>query len=110
MNFTAQIRYATTGELVTTGTSDGKGLPKYEFEPNVAEVTVEVLSYIMREAYEKGIYSKGSVGEVRDMLSAMNAVIDEDSIYTLRIPKATSDTAKKEAEAFIRSMPDGAVY
>lgn len=93
-----------------TDTSDGKGSPSYEFEPGVAEVTVEVFTHIMREAYDLGIYRKGSIGEVRDMLNAMNAVIQEDSYYTMRVPKSTSDKAEKEAEAFIKSLPDGAVF
>lgn len=110
MDFTAQLRHATTGELVMTGTSDGKGLPRYEFEPSVDEVIAESLNYTLSDTYEKGLYSKGSIGEVRDMLHAMDAIVQEDSIYSLSIPKATSDKAQKEAEAFIKSLPDNAVF
>jgi len=110
MEYKAQLRYATTGELVLTGTSDGKGPPSYEFEPGVPEVAVEVFTHTMREAYDLGIYSKGSIGEVRDMLNAMNAVIQEHSYYVMRVPKSTSDKAENEAEAFIKSLPDGAVF
>lgn len=110
MDFTAQIRFATTGELVMTGTSDGKGSPSYEFEPGVAEITVEFFTYLLREAYDLGIYSKGSIGEVRDMLNAMNKAVKEDPYYVMRVPRSTSDKAEKEAEAFIKSLPDGAVF
>ena len=110
MEYKAQLRYATTGELVMTGTSDGKGMPRYKFEPSMDDVIVESLGYTLREAYEKGLYYKGSIGEVRDMLNAMYAVVQEDSIYSLRIPKATNNKAEKEAEAFIKSLPDGAVF
>ena len=110
MDYTAQLRYATTGELVLTGTSDGKGRPSYEFEPGVDDVVAESVGYTLRDTYELGIYGKGSPGEVRDMLFAMEAVVAEDSIYALRVPKATSDKAKKEAEAFLKSVPDGAVF
>ena len=110
MEYKAQLRYATTGELVMTGTSDGKGSLSYEFEPGVAEITVEFFTYILREAYDLGIYRKGSIGEVRDMLNAMNKVIQEHSYYSMRGPKSTTDKAEKEAEAFIKSLPDGAVF
>ena len=110
MEYKAQLRYATTGELVMTGTSDGKGWPRYEFEPGLAEVIVESLGYMLRDANESGLYSKGSIGEVRDMLFAMSAVVEEYSIYSLRTPKATSDKAQQEAESFIASLPEGAVF
>jgi hypothetical protein len=110
MDFTAQLRHRTTGELIMTGTSDGKGAPSYEFEPGVDEVIAESLGYTLSDAYERGLYGKGSIGEVRDMLNAMDAVVQEDSYYSLRIPKATSDKAEKEAEAFIKSLPEGAVF
>ena len=87
-----------------TGISDGEGLPSYECEPNVAEVTVEDLNYTMREAYEEGLYCKGSIGEVRAMLHAMDAVSQKDLFYSLRLPNATSDKAQKEAEAFVSSQ------
>lgn len=110
MKYTAQLRYATTGELVLTGTSDGKGRPSYEFEPGVEDVVAESIGYTLRDAYEVGIYAKGSPGEVRDMLHAMEAVVEEDSIYSLRVPKDTADKAKAETEAFLKSLPEGAVF
>ena len=110
MEYKAQLRYATMGELVMTGTSDGKSMPRYEFEPGVDEEIAESLGYTLSDAYERGLYNKGSIGEVRDMLNAMHAVVQEDSFYSLRIPKVTNDKAEKEAEAFIKSLPDGAVF
>jgi len=93
--------------LVVTGTSDGKGDPVYEFEPNYGDGGP--IRALLEEKYDDGLYGTGSVGQVRDMVWAMTAAAQELGLE-VNVPPRTSSKATKEANADQKKLPDGAVY
>ncbi len=110
MDYSAEIRYYSTKEVVMTGTSDGKGTPQYTFPDNADFDVEQMLLDTAAEAYERGLYGTGSPGQVRDMLHAMQAVVDDHSNYEMRVPRDTKAKAQKEAEKDLKDLPDGAVF
>ena len=111
MDFTAEIKFNSTGELVVTGTTDGKSAPTYSFALDV-DIEIEVaLLDTMTEAFAFGLYGTGSPGEVRDMLFAMQAVLEaHDPLYKLVIPRDTQAQAEKEAKAQEKLLDQGIVF
>ena len=110
MDYSAEIRYFSTKELVMTGTSDGKSEPRYSFPDNADFDVEQMLLDTAAEAYGFGLYGTGSPGQVRDMLHAMQAVANEHSNYEMKIPRDTKAKAEKEAEKDLKDLPDGAVF
>jgi len=93
--------------VVVTGTSDGNGVPRYEFSDVYGDggPILEALG----EMYCQGLYGTGSVGQVRDMVFAMSRVAEKLG-YELVIPVATQAKVEKEAEFDLEQLPDGAVF
>lgn len=104
MTFTATI--SANGEIIVTGTSDGKGEPSYEFLFGNGGPIRDALD----EAYDEGLYGTGSAGQVRDMVYAMSRVADQFEGYELSVPAATNNKAEKEAEKDLKDLPEGAVF
>ncbi|WP_250395725.1 hypothetical protein [Synechococcus sp. MU1655] len=88
-----------------TGTSDGKGEPTYEF----AFRDGGPIRRMLEEVYDEGLYSTGSVGQVRDMVFAMSRVAEELG-YELEIPEATQAKVEIEAKHDLEQLPEGAVF
>ena len=80
--------------VVVTGTSNGNGLPRYEFSHGYGDggPILEALD----EMYCQGLYGTRSVGQVRDMVFAMNRVAEKLG-YELVIAVATQARVEKEA-------------
>jgi hypothetical protein len=110
MDYSAEIRYFSTKEVVMTGTSDGKSEPKYSFPDNADFDVEQMLLDTAAEAYRFGLYGTGSPGQVRDMLHAMQAVVNDHSNYEMRVPRDTEAKAEKEAKKDLKDLPDGAVF
>ena len=110
MDFSAEIKFVSTGELVLTGSSDGKSRPRYDFAPDVdLEIEIGLLD-LMEEAYETGLYGTGSPGEVRDMLHSMQAVVEAHSpLYKLVIPRGTQRQMDKELAAVTELLEEGII-
>jgi len=105
MDYTATIKDEQGREFVT-GTSDGKGMPKWDFYTGDGGPFRELLE----QAYEEGLYSTGSIGLVRDMVYAMTRLADELDGYELDVPAVTNKKTEDEARKEIDSLPDGAVF
>ena len=110
MDYSAEIRYFSTKELVMTGTSDGKSEPKYSFPDDTDYDVEQMLLDTAAEAYRVGLYGTGSPGQVRDMLHAMRSIVEDHINYELKIPRDTSAKAEKEAAKDLKDLPDGAVF
>ena len=67
------------------------------------DVEVHLLD-ILQESYDTGLYGTGSPGEVRDMVFAMEKVVQaHDPLYKLVIPRDTQAKIDKEASGTRRS-------
>ncbi len=66
---------------------------------------VKRLQKLWAEGY--GLYGTGYVGEVRDMLHALQVIAYADGLV-LEVPEPTRHKAKQEAEAAV--LPEGAVW
>lgn len=104
MKFTATI--SANDEVIVTGTSDGKGEPSYEFSFGDGGPIREALE----QAYDEGMYSTGSVGQVRDMVWAMTRAADQFEGFELKVPAATNRKAEQEYRDEVAALPDGAVF
>ncbi len=110
--YTASIRSASSdGDVVVIGRSDGASAPSYEWIDDQFGTSELIMSSYLEEAYQQGLYSTGSVGEVRDMLHAMGrtAHLCMSGDLTLEIPDETAAKAEAEAEKFWADLPEGAV-
>jgi len=105
MDYTATIKDEQGRDFVT-GTSDGKGSPKWSFDSGDGGPFRKLLE----QAYEDGLYSTGSIGLVRDMVYAMVRLAGELDGYELDVPALTNKMAEEEARKEIDSLPDGAVF
>ena len=94
------------GRVFVTGTSGGKGAPKWDFSYGDGGPFRKLLE----QAYEDGLYSTGSIGLVRDMVYAMGRLIDELDGYELSVPAVTNKKTEDEARKEVDSLPDGAVF
>lgn len=112
MDYTAELKYTSTGELVMTGQSDGKSEPEYVFADDMDfDVELHLLD-ILQEAYETGLYGTGSPGEVRDMIFSMERVVEAHSpLYKLTIPRDTQQKIDREVKKDLKDIEDdGAVF
>lgn len=111
MDYLAELKYTSTGELAMTGQSDGKGEPSYVF-PDDMDFDVEVhLLDILQESYDTGLYGTGSPGEVRDMVFAMERVVEaHEPLYKLVIPRDTQAKIDKEAKRDQKVIDDDSVF
>ena len=93
--------------VVVTGTSNGNGLPRYEFSHGYGDggPILEALD----EMYCQGLYGTRSVGQVRVMVFAMSRVAEKLG-YELVIPVATQTRVEKETEFDLEQPPDVAVF
>ena len=93
--------------VVVTGTSNGNGLPRYEFSHGYGDggPILEALD----EMYCQGLYGTRSDGQVRDMVFAMSRVAEKLG-YELVIPVAKQARVEKEAEFDLERLPDVAVF
>lgn len=108
MDFVATITYASTGQLLVTGTTTGKAPPSFTFEEPAWDLE-EAMTLSMQDRYDSGLYSTGSVGSVRDMLHAMSAVPELFGNMQLNVPDDTKKKADEEAEADLQDVGDGII-
>ena len=94
------------GSLVVTGTSNGKGEPSYVFEDDYDPEFQARMRELLRLEYDSGLYGTGSVGQVRDMVHAMD-MVGQPSGMVLVVPKATDRKIEQEAAADEKKLPDG---
>lgn len=110
--YTATLLSASrAGGAIAIGRTDGASAPTYEWiddEFGTAELT---LGYYLQDAYRQGLYSTGSIGEVRDMIYAMaeTARLCRPGDLTLDVPEETATKAAAEAETWAAELPEGAV-
>lgn len=98
-------------EVIVTGTSSGKGPPRYVWAEQVETELREAWLFFLDEFYREGLYGTGSPGQVRDMLHAMGRLVAYDpSVFQLQVPVDTQAKADKEAKADAAALPDGAVW
>ena len=107
MSYKAMLIEVASSYVVVTGTSNGNGLPRYEFSHGYGDggPILEALD----EMYCQGLYGTRSVGQVRDMVFAMSRVAEKLG-YELVIPVATQARVEKEAEFDLEQLPDVAVF
>ena len=96
------------GSLVMTGTSTGKGEPSYVFAEGYDSGYQEKLRKLLAMEYESGLYGTGSIGQVREMVHAMD-MVGHPSDMVLVVPKATDRKIEQEAAADEKKLPEGAV-
>jgi hypothetical protein len=97
--------------VILTGTSTGKGPPRYDWGEQIEpEVRLAYGAYL-EEFYREGLYGTGSPGQVRDMLHAMHRLSDLHRAFVqVRVPEATQRKAEQEAKADAAELPKGAVW
>lgn len=98
-------------DVIVTGTSSGKGPPRYVWAEQVeTETRLAYLSYL-DEFYREGLYGTGSPGQVRDMLHAMGRLAALfPPLVQLQVPADTRAKADQEATADAAALPEGAVW
>ena len=113
MTFTASLHLANLegepSDLILTGSTDGKSSPAWDFEESISRDLAKAWEGLLMEHYDEGLYGTGSVGEVRDMLYAMDQVAEELEVL-LVVPEKTEKKAATEAEEAIEELPKGAVF
>jgi len=112
MTYSSSIRSASRdGEVIVIGRTDGASAPIYEYVDDEFGSSELILSRYLEDTYQQGLYSTGSIGEVRDMLYAMGRTTQLclPGDLTLEIPDETDAKAEAEAEAYAVSLPEGAV-
>ena len=99
------------GEAIVIGRTDGASAPVYEWIDDEFGTSEVILSSYLEEAYQQGLYSTGSIGEVRDMLYAMGRTTQLclPGELTMEVPDETDAKAEAEAEAWVKDFPEGAV-
>ena len=99
------------GEAIVIGRTDGASAPVYEWIDDEFGTNQLVVSRYLEESYQEGLYSTGSIGEVRDMLYAMGRTTQLcwPGDLTLEVPDETAAKAEVEAEAWAADLPEGAV-
>jgi len=118
MTWTAELIYTPgwweapeAAEVILTGTSTGKGPPRYDWGQQIEPEVRLGYGAELEEFYREGLYGTGSPGQVRDMLHAMHRLTDQcKGLVELRAPEATRRKAEQEAEADAAALPDGAVW
>ena len=112
MSYTAAL-YLTDlkGELsalILTGTTDGKGRPRWTVHGNPALELVRSWEFLIEEYYNAGLHGTGSLGEVRDMVFAMTRIAEEFDLK-LSVPPETQEKIDAEVKAEAEALPLGAV-
>lgn len=115
MVWTAELRFKPVlhgvDQLVCTATSDGKSPPRYEWAADLDPEARQLYACSLEEHYQRGLYGTGSIGEVRDMLHAMERCSQEQGGDVLvRAPVRTRRKAQREADAANAALPEGAVW
>jgi hypothetical protein len=118
MAWTAQLIYAPgwpeapeAVEVILTGTSTGKGPPRYDWGEQIEPEVRLGYGAQLEEFYREGLYGTGSPGQVRDMLHAMHRLSTlYAGMFEMRVPEATQRKAEQEAEADAAELPQGAVW
>ena len=107
MSYKAMLIEVASSYIVVMGTSNGNGLPRYEFSHGYGDggPILEALD----EMYCQGLYGTRSDGQVRDMVFAMSRVAEKLG-YELVIPVAKQARVEKEAEFDLERLPDVAVF
>ena len=110
--YTASIKSETMGgATVVIGRTDGASAPVYEWIDDEYGTSERILGRYLEDAYRQGLYSTGSIGEVRDMLNAMARTTElcMPGDLTLETPEESATKAAAEAEKFWADLPEGAV-
>jgi len=109
--YSASIKSDDWGEVVVTGRTDGASAPTYEWGDPGTGIAEALLGSYLEDGYRQGLYSTGSVGEVRDMLYAMSEACRRYTPggMTMEVPDDTAAKAEAEAEKFWAELPPGAV-
>ena len=107
--FTADVRYPSTRQVVFTMECDGASLPVYTFEDEFLDMEDGMRS-IMDDRYAQGLYGTGSVGQVRDALHAMSAVIDVFSNMEISVPSDTARKVDQEIKRDESKLEEGDVF
>lgn len=108
--YEATITSKARGGPVVIGRTDGASAPAYEYVGDEFGSFEVIAGRYLEDAYRQGLYSTGSVGEVRDMLYAMGrtAELCMAGDLTLEVPEATDAKAEAEAETWSKDLPEGA--
>lgn len=113
MNYTSSLHVPNLeGEpsiLILTGSSDGKSVPRWTFNKPVSRDRARSWEAVLMERYNEGLYGTGSIGQVRDMVHAMDLVAEEFEVL-LVIPDETAEQIQREIDAEREALPKGGVH